>query len=319
MHPFRRALPLLALSLAVLVPSSAMASSARIAGLNVPGDYVKDDTGMFTYLSAVASSSNQVWIEPGAVEPAMGAVLGNLWDGRTGTWALHLRRFAPQLGQATIGDAGITSQLGFRDPNLNGEALDLMWGHRLGKGTLGLRLNRSFVSNELPAGTTEGSGNFQRNVWGIGAGYGFSFGEGRDAELSLLWQQRSFQGTNFVTPSQAKDAGSNSFLIAGRAFMRTSGTLTVVPTVKLYQFDLAAADAGGAVTDALISGWQAGVAGNWTIGSDDLFVLGAQFLNNRSEQTNPGNPQQVIVEKYYPNAFMALETRVNPWLQLRFG
>lgn len=319
MHPFRRALPLLALSLAALVPSFALASPARISGLNVPGDYVRDNTGMFTYLSAVASSPNQVWIQPDGGEQAMGAVLGNLWDGRTGTWALHLRRFAPQLGQALLADPPMTSQFGFIDPNVTGQAVDLMWGHKAGKGTLGLRFNRSFTSLETPAGGTEGNGNTGRNVFGLGAGYGFSFGEGRDAEVSLLWQQRSFRGDDAVTPSAAKDAGANSFLIAGRAFMRTSGTLTVVPSVKLYQFDLAAANAGGAVTDALISGWQAGVAGNWTIGSDDLFVLGAQFLNNRSEQTNPGNPQQSIVEKYYPNAFMALETRVNPWLQLRFG
>lgn len=319
MFPFRRALPLLALSLAALVPSSAMSSSARIAGLNVPGDYVKDDTGIFTYLSSVAAAPDQVWIQPGSGAPAMGAVLGDLWDGHTGTWAIHMRRFAPQLGQATFADAGVTSQLGFIDPNFNGEAFDVMWGHPFGSGTLGLRLNRSFISNELAAGTTEGNGNFQRNVWGVGAGYGFAFGAGRDAELSLLWQQRSFRGDNAVTPSAARDAGANSFLIAGRAFLRANGSLTVVPNVKLYQFDLASADAGGAVTDALVSGWQAGVAGNWTIGSDDLFVLGAQFVNNRSEQTNPGNPQQVVVEKYYPNAFMALETRVNPWLQLRFG
>ncbi len=316
----RRLLIPVVLSLAALIPSFALASSARLEGLNVPGDYVKDAAGVHTYLSGLATQSDRVWIDPTpGGRTSMGASLSKLWDGRTGTWQLNLRRFAPSLGGELVGDPIATSALGFRDPNLTGQSLDLMWGHRLGNGSFGMRLNRSFISNESPAGKTEGDGNLARDVWGLGAGYGFNFGEGRDAELSLLWQQRTFKGTDFTTPSLAEDAGSNSFLIAGRAFVRTSGTLTVVPNARLWQFDLAAADAGGAVTDALLSGWQVGLAGNWTIGSNDLFVLGAQFLNNRNEQTSPGNPQQVVIEKYYPNVFMALETQVNSWLTLRFG
>ena len=49
--------------IALVVPAVGGASVARIAGLNVPGDFVKtDDTGMFTYLSEVNSAGNLAWI-----------------------------------------------------------------------------------------------------------------------------------------------------------------------------------------------------------------------------------------------------------------
>src|SRR5436190_7751425 len=96
-----------AISLLVVIPTAAFASSSRIAGLGVPGDYVKDYTGIFTYVSGVSSVGNLVYAEPNT-DPAvggqaMGAVLGNLWEGRMGTWALHMRRFSPALGQSTFG------------------------------------------------------------------------------------------------------------------------------------------------------------------------------------------------------------------------
>ena len=34
----------------LVIPTMAFASSSRVAGLNVPGDYIKDYTGMFTYV-----------------------------------------------------------------------------------------------------------------------------------------------------------------------------------------------------------------------------------------------------------------------------
>src|SRR5262249_48921672 len=82
--------------LMLVVPAVALASSSRVAALDVPGDYIKDYTGIFTYVSGVNSVGNLVYAEPnnGGVVPneAMGAVLGNLWEGRLGTWGFHMRR-----------------------------------------------------------------------------------------------------------------------------------------------------------------------------------------------------------------------------------
>src|SRR6185436_12307823 len=72
-------------------------------------------------------------------------------------------------------------------------------------------------------------------------------------------------------------------------------------------------------TDAKISGWEVGGAGNWSIGSDDLFVLGLQIVGNHEESTVGANPKQEANETFYPNAFMGIETHVNSWLTLRFG
>src|SRR5262245_34603154 len=165
-----------AISLLVVIPTVAFASSSRVAGLNVPGDYIKDYTGIFTYVSGVSSVGNLVYAEPNTGNEALGAVMGNLWEGRLGTWGLHLRRFAPTLGQSMAGNSVATTggNPNFDDPNANGEAFDLMWGHKMGSGNLGLRLNRSFISDEVPGaggGTTEGDGFNGRNIWGVGAGF----------------------------------------------------------------------------------------------------------------------------------------------------
>ena len=89
-----------------------------------------------------------------------------------------------------------------------------------------------------------------------------------------------------------------------------------------------------------MSGWQAGVAGNWTIGSNDLFVLGATLAQNKLDQNADifgvvssynssfgsdgpfeldGSKNVVATESIMPQVFMALETQVNSWLTLRMG
>lgn len=310
-----------ALACLAVIPAAAFASSSRVQGLNVPGDYVKDYTNMYTYLSGVGSVGNLVYAEPGnGGNNAMGAVLGNLFEGRLGTWGVNLRRFAPTLGQNIAGDPLTTTAVGFQDLNLGtGEAFDLLWGHKMGSGSLGLRLNRSFISREVTAGTAEGNGTFGRNVWGLGAGFGFAMNSNTDVEISGLFQNRSFKGTNLVTPDAAEDDGGSTYQVAARAMMKSGGNLTMMPVVKYYKFDISSVDAAAVSTDLQMSGWQLGLAGNWALGSDDLFVLGAQFVGNKLESTVGANPTSTATETYYPNVFMALETHTNSWLTLRFG
>lgn len=302
-----------ALSLLAVIPAVAFASPGRVAGLNVPGDYIKDYTGIYTYVSGVSSVGNLVYVEPTDGNESMGAVLGNVFEGRLGTWGVHLRRFHPALGQATSANSPMTSNF-FGDPNSNGEALDLMWGRKMGNGNLGLRLNRSFFSTEDATGTNEGA-NGNRNVWGLGVGYGFAMNENTDVEIAGLYQNRSFD-----TPPVADDGGT-TYELAIRGMMKAGPSLMIAPVVKLYNFDLSTADA---VTPAnnvssKISGWELGLAGNWTLGTDDLFVLGAQFAGNKGENTPSGGPTTSLSETFSPNVFMALETHVNSWLTLRFG
>jgi hypothetical protein len=318
-----------AISLLVVIPTVAFASSSRVAGLGVPVDYVKDYTGIFTYVSGVNSVGNLVYAEPNTSTlvggQAMGTVLGNLWEGRLGTWGLHLREFSPALGQSMFGNSVSTTALpnpfpaGFGDPNSNGEALDLMWGHKMGAGNLGLRYSRSFISDELPGGTSEGDGTNGRNVWGLGAGFGFAMNANADVELGGQFQNRSFKGTADGNPSPAGDDGGGTYLVAGRAWIKGGGNLMWVPVARIYSFDLSSVDAGGVATDAEVSGWEIGGAGNWSIGSDDLFILGLQIVGNHAEQTVGAGATAKADETFYPNAFMGLETHVNSWLTLRFG
>lgn len=298
-----------ALTFLTLIPAFAFASSSRVAGLNVPGDYIKDYTGIYTYMSGVSGVGNLVYVEP---NQAVGAVLGNLWDGRFGTWSLHLRQNHPALGQATpFGQVNPSAiGLGF-DPNSAGEAFDIMWGHKMGSGNLGLRVNRSWDSNEATS-TVEGNGTGGRNVFGIGAGFGFAMNSNSDVEVSGLFQNRSFKNATL------EDDGGSAFQLAGRAMMKAGGNLLIVPAAKYYSFDLSTQTIpAGTKTDDKRSGWQVGLAGNWSLGTEDLFVLGGQIANN-TEKT-PGSVLTRVSETYYPNVFMGLESHVNSWLTLRFG
>ena len=82
MHQIKRFIVVAAV--ACMVPAVAFASTARINGLNIPGDYTKDYTGMFTYLSSINSTGNLVYAETGSMagsttleDRGMGAVLPN--------------------------------------------------------------------------------------------------------------------------------------------------------------------------------------------------------------------------------------------------
>ena len=75
----------------------------------------------------------------GVVDRGFGSVIGNLMEGRTGAWAIHLRELSPQLGM------GDNSSVNSADPNFNmNEEFDLMWAKKAGTTSFGLRLNRSF-------------------------------------------------------------------------------------------------------------------------------------------------------------------------------
>ena len=99
-------------------------------------------------------------------------------------------------------------------------------------------------------------------------------------------------------------------------------TMLIMPVAKLYSFDASFLDNTAptpVATELKLSGWQLGLAGNWTIGTDDLFVLGAQFVGNTAKSTTAPAPTVETTETYYPNVFMALETHVTSWLTFRFG
>ncbi len=348
--------------LAILaLPAAASAQTSRVEGMALQGDYIKDYTGIFTYTSGVSNVGNLVYgefgraIGGGAVDRGVGAVLGNLWDGRYGTWGVHLRQFTPSLGQ---GDAFTSLNPGFAgsDPNFNSnEAIDLMWGRKSGTTSLGLRFNRSFFKNKdaLPGVITSifeadpsssgigGDPNLARNVTGLGGGIGFEMNPNTNVELSFLYQNRSFEASDTpVAPGAAtvnEDDGPTTYMLSGRAMWQWQPNVLVIPVFHWYSFDLANKTTVGAVTNSFdnsLKGWQAGVAGNWTLGTNDLLVLGVAFAQNKVEQqydlfgiasditSSTGSAigdELKITETISPQVFASLETHVNSWLTFRMG
>ncbi len=340
-----------AVALAAL-PVIAQAQTSRVEGMSLPGDYIKDYTGIYTYTSGVVNVGNLVYGElgntltnpnsggPVTADRSVGAVLQNLFDGKLGTWAIHLREETPALGQGdnfsqpNLGNGGI-------DPNENtNESFDLMWGRKFGTTSLGLRLNRSFYrakaeplagvqtnfEYDVPVqGPANPAGaNLGRNLWGLGGGLGFEMNANTNVEVSLLYENRTFESNDGTV--KVNDNGPSTYLVSVRAMYQWEPNVMLVPVFKYYSFDLSTKTNGppAATFDNSLKGWQAGVAGNWTVGNNDLFVLGVAFAQNRVEEQEavfalPVPADGKATESLAPEVFAALETHVNNWLTLRFG
>jgi hypothetical protein len=196
----------------IALPVVASAQTSRVESMTLQGDYIKDYTGIYTYTSQVPNVGNLVYgelgnqnfVTPGGTaipggDRSVGAVLGNLFDGRLGTWAIHLREETPNLGQGDAFASPAPGSLGF-DPNANhNESFDLMWGKKMGTTSIGLRLNRSFEKFESNIGgvTTllkfdrsldgvDGTANSARNILGFGGGIGFEMSPTTNIEMSVL-------------------------------------------------------------------------------------------------------------------------------------
>ncbi|HET9327213.1 MAG TPA: hypothetical protein VFQ05_10595 [Candidatus Eisenbacteria bacterium] len=330
-------------ALMLALPLLAHAQTSRVEGMAIQGDYIKDYTGIFTYTSGVSNVGNLVYGELGVatggvpVDRSVGAVMGDWFEGRMGAWAIHMRQFTPQLGQgdATSNPAPGTPPLA-SDPNFHtSEQFDIMWGRKFGTFALGLRLNRSFGQVELdndPVGLgniseltfdfTQFDPNLARNVLGLGVGVGFEMSPTMNVEANLHWQSRTFEVVDTTGVTVTENDGSTAYQFAARAWWQWQPNVMVVPVVKLYSYDLSTTT-GALGFDNSLAGWQAGVAGNWTIGSNDLFVLGLTFAQNKIEQEvdlfGAGFALGNITETFMPQFFAALETHVNSWLTLRFG
>jgi hypothetical protein len=332
----------LALSAALMaLPVVASAQTSRVAGMAIQGDYIKDYTGIFTYVNEVASVGNLIYGELGnysgtdtPFDRGVGAVLGNLFDGRLGVWSIHLREFTPALGQGDVTSSPSPDDTGVlgADPNFNTmESFDLMWAKKFGTTSFGLRLNRSYGKlegepvggplTELTFDWTQANPNLSRNILGIGAGIGFELNPNSTAELSVLYQTRTYEIAAPPAPT-IEDDGPTTYQVAARMFWQWQPNVMLVPVFKYHSYDLSETD-GTVAFDNNLTGWQAGIAGNWSLGTNDLFVLGLTFAQNKFEQEEDvfgaGFDTGTITETYMPQLFAALETHVNPWLTLRFG
>jgi len=338
---------LAALALVTALPVSALAQTARVEGMALQGDYIKDYTNIWTYLSGVPTVGNLVYGELGAVDGfstsprdrGVGAVLGNIAEGRLGTWAIHLHQQTPNLGQgdATSGPNPQDSTGINKDPNTNlNQSFDIMWGKKFGTMNLGLRFNRAFRKSEEINGATTTLGEFDpvaadenigRNVVGLAGGVGFEMSQNSNLEVAAGFENRTFE--NSVTGGTSnKDDGGTTYQIAGRMMWQWTPSVVLTPVVKFYSFDLSrATTVPTAKFSNTLSGWQIGAAGNWTVGTSDLFVAGVTFAQNTLDQEEdvlgvvPGGfaGNTKVTETLAPQAFAALETHVNRWLTLRFG
>jgi len=328
--------------LMVALPVVASAQMSRVEGMALQGDYIKDWSGIFTYTSQVANVGNLVYGELGNVnsppftfDRSVGAVVGNLWEGRLGTWAIHLHEQQTNLGQGNAFSEPAPGTFG-RDPNVNtAESFDIMWGKKFGTTSFGLRLARSDGAAEQSVGgvvskfegdLSQPDLNRARNMMGFSGGVGFELNPTTNLEVGLTYQNRTWKQN--VPGLTAEQDGSAAYLLAARAMWQWQPNIMVVPVFKYYNFDLGEkfTPTAGPTTkfDNSRKGWQVGGAGNWTLGSNDLFVLGLTFAQNKLDQQEDlfglgfGDTLK-FTETFTPQLFASLETHVNSWLTLRFG
>jgi hypothetical protein len=236
-------------ALALALPAVASAQMSRVEGMALQGDFIKDWSGIFTYTSQVANVGNLVYGELGNVssppvtfDRSVGAVIGNLWEGRLGTWAIHLREQAPNLGQGDAASGSGPGSFG-SDPNTHtSESFDIMWGKKFGTTSFGLRVNRSSgrilqeiggVTSKLEADFTLADPNLSRNTLGVGAGVGFELSPTSNVEIGLLWQNRTWLLD--VPGGIAEDDGGTAYLLAARAMWQWQPNIMVVPVIRVLQ------------------------------------------------------------------------------------
>lgn len=292
---------LVALVCALGIASPVAASTGRLAGLGLPGDYLDDFTATRTYLSGVVSARDLVWVNP-SEDAGMGAML----HGTLGAFAVNLNRHAMGLGGSAAGDFD-PSSLPPSPVNLSGESLDLTWGHVLAGGAFGLRVRRSHQSDEA-AGTVGGSDSWNLLEWG--AGLGWRLGSKADAEVSGFLQRRTFENDTYT------DDGGRGHLLAARIRTRMSPRLTVTTAARLYAIDLSILHREVAALGRVdrLAGWTAGCAGDWRLAEDDHLVLGVEFSNHRREDASSAQENAQL-----PRLFMGLESGFTNWCTLRFG
>jgi len=318
---------LLALALLVVaLPSVAHASAARIEGLGLQGDYVMDYNNVFTYPSLVTQYQNLVYGDlgkkslPGGslndfednnqnprlddANRAMGAILGNLWGGKIGVWSVNFNENASPISPA------LGAQYFNRNAN---EALDLLWGWKMQKTSIGLRLNKTYSSIEANNGTTiarpyTGPGStasstanarqqfntraseFGSDDWnslGVGAGATFTLGEGDKASMldvsgELRWMTFEFSDTTGAV--KYEDNGGLSYAFNARLHWEKEGDFHLMPVGNFYRMDLGtkySSTAGVPIADTTydnsVMGINLGLVGNWKLRDSDWFWLGAAY------------------------------------------
>jgi hypothetical protein len=165
-----------------------------------------------------------------------------------------------------------------------------------------------------------------RNILGVGGGVAFEMSPTTNVEGAVLFQNRTFVNDDPTVPVDTEEDNPTTFVLSARAMWQWQPNVMVVPVFKWYSYDLGVQDNLASTTEEnSLKGWQIGAAGNWTLGSNDLFVLGVTFAQNTVEQEGaifgsplPGGSTE-ITEMLTPQLFGALETHVNNWLTLRFG
>jgi hypothetical protein len=343
----------LLMSAMIALPIVASAQNARVQGLGIQGDYIKDWTGILGYPGGVSAQGNLIWgemgslIAPNTLDRAVGAVLGNLFDGRGGTWAIFLREEATPLGSNSSEAHAATGNEG-SDPNVNtNSSFDLEWGKQFGTMRLGARLRRASMSDEITVGGVsntleydisqggtgtppDATGNPNRNIFGFGAGLQWEFSAASTLDAAFTYESRTFK-SEVTGVGTVEEDSPTAYLLNARLFWQWQPDVMLVPVFKWYSYEMGISPVTGPAVEASLSGWQIGAAGNWALSSNDLFVLGLTFASNKVDQ-DTGGPFGVntslpfggvapneITETLMPQLFAALETHVNPWLTLRFG
>ena len=336
------------------LPVAAFAQTSRLEGMALQGDYVKDYTSIYTYPSQVPNVGNLAYAEMGntggfggllnpgntVAQRAFGSVLGNLFDGRFGAFALHLHQVTPPLGLGS--DPSLDTN---RDPNTNNhEQYDIMWGKKFGTMSLGARINSSKyedITSPVAPGTQTTfafdpaavSANQGRNIFGFGAGVTFEMNPNSTVDVGLLYQSRTFEQTfnPIGANTNSSEDSPTSYMLSGRLMWQYQSNLMITPVFKYYSYDLSRKTIAATSTtfNNTIKGWQLGAAANWSLGSNDMLVWGLDFIQNKVEQDDalfglpqigfPATADVDLTETMFPRLFAALETHVNPWLTLRMG
>lgn len=335
----------MALAVAILLASPAMATKSRLTAMGGVDNYIEDDYNIFNWPATLPSYANIVTIElvnddyyHGGVEPSLGQGYGSAgWygndvsatfglikglgeDNAYGTLGLFLMEVAPGLNPMGDVDDGWDEIDLFSWPLYN--KFTLMYGYAMEGISFGLYFSRS--DEGYTEEFDEFDGEMHMSYTSLGGGARFDVGDNAYADVGFDYGMASFTNTESSYGEINEDA---AMLFGGKArlFYEYNDYLSIIPYFgfKMWDFSLKAdsADFNEGCWGSKGMMFDFGIGTDWTVNDENTIIVAIEpFSYAKLEPSECEDGYEVEGSMTtMPRFLMALESEITDWLTFRTG
>lgn len=343
----------LALAVAAMLASPAMATKSRLTAMGHVNRYVEDDYNIFAWPATLPSyanvllinlinddyyheglegefytqngySGNAGWYGNG-VSAMFGLIKGLGEDNQYGTLGLFFMEVAGGLNPVGEIDDDLDYLWDHQDlfawPVYN--KYSLMYGYSMDGLSFGLSFSRSDEGAEMEV--MDVKGEIHQAYTTIGAGVRFDVGEDAYADLAFDYGMASY--TEKPTPwGEISQDAASTIGIKARAFYEYSEYLTIVPFFgfKWWDFSLQADSSG--YFDAPCwgnkgLGFDFGIGTDWSVNDENTIIFAIEPYSYWKTEPSQCDDGPSIEGKMvtFPRFQLALESEITDWLTFRTG